>query len=290
MPRLKTAIILFTALLAALLSSGCSSVRLAYNNAPQLAWWWLDGYADFSREQSPAARQAVDGFFEWHRRSQLPDYAVWLAAIRPQLADNISPAQACKLQDQGRDKLEPALQRAVAMASELVPGLGDAQFKAIEKRYAKVNQTMRDDFLQPDPGDRDEANFKRALERAERLYGNLGAAQKRVLREGLAASPFNPEQWLVDRQRAQRETLQTLRKLVAERAGAEQRVAALRALVQRTEQSPNPEYKDYQLRLRDYNCAFAARLHNASTAAQRHQARDRFVGWEGDLRALVNGD
>jgi hypothetical protein len=286
MPRLKTAIILALALLTALLSGGCSSVRLAYSNAPQLAWWWLDGYADFSREQAPAARQAVDGFFDWHRRSQLPDYAAWLVAIQPQFADNMSPGQACRLQEQGREKLEPSLQRALLLAADLVPGLGEEQFASIDKRFAKVNDTMRDDFLQSDAADRAEAAFKRTLERAERIYGNLGSAQKRVIREGLATSPFNPEMWLADRQRAQRDTVQTLRKLVSERAGTEQRVAALRALVQRTERSPDPVYRAYQLQLMDYNCNFAARLHNATTAAQRDAARERLEGWVADLRAL----
>ena len=40
--------------LAVTLLTGCSSVRLAYNNGPLAAWWWLDGYVDFSREQAPA--------------------------------------------------------------------------------------------------------------------------------------------------------------------------------------------------------------------------------------------
>ena len=290
MPRLKTAIIWGLVLLAAALSSGCSSLRLAYNNAPQLAWWWLDGYADFNREQQPAARQAVDSFFDWHRRSQLPDYAAWLSSIQPQFAETMNAAQACKLQEQVRDKIEPSLQRALVLAADVVPSLGEAQFKAIDKRFAKVNEKMRDDFLQPDAGDREAAAFERTLERAERLYGKLGAAQKRVIKEGLAASPFNPELWLAERQRAQRDVLLTLRKLVADRAGAEQRVAALRALAQRSERSPDPEYRAYQQRLAEYNCSFSARLHNATTAAQRDTARERLQGWVGDLRSLVSAD
>ena len=288
MPRLKTAIILGLALLAGALSSGCSSLRLAYNNGPQLAWWWLDGYADFSREQQPAARQAVDTFFDWHRRSQLPEYAAWMTTIQPQLADTMNAAQACRLQEQARDKVEPSLQRALLLAADIVPSLGEAQFKAIEKRYVKVNEKAREDYLQPDAEDREAAAFKRTLERAERLYGNLGAAQKLVIKDGLSTSPFNPERWLAERQRVQRDVLVTLRKLVADRPGAEQRVATLRALAQRSERSPDAEYRAYQLRLAEYNCGFTARLHNATTPAQRETARERVQGWVGDLRALVS--
>ena len=52
MSRIKTSIIGLLVGAVALLG-GCSSVRLAYGNGPQLAWWWLDGYVDFSTEQTP---------------------------------------------------------------------------------------------------------------------------------------------------------------------------------------------------------------------------------------------
>ena len=46
-PCSKTAIIgvllLFTTLL-----SGCGALRLAYGQAPDLVYWWLDGHADFT--------------------------------------------------------------------------------------------------------------------------------------------------------------------------------------------------------------------------------------------------
>ena len=76
--------------------------------------------------------------------------------------------------------------------------------------------------------------------------------------------------------------------VVAARQGEDQRVAALRALAQRIERSPDPEYRTYQLRLNEFNCAFASRLHNATTAAQREKARENLQGWATDLRALLN--
>jgi hypothetical protein len=62
--------------------AGCSAIRLGYANGPQLAWWWLDGYVDFSRDQTPAAKQAIDRWFDWHRNTQLADYAALLASTQ----------------------------------------------------------------------------------------------------------------------------------------------------------------------------------------------------------------
>jgi hypothetical protein len=130
---------------------------------------------------------------------------------------------------------------------------------------------------------------KRAVSRAEQLYGRLDAPQRKVIAEGVAASPFDPQGWMEERKRRQRDTLVTLRRLLAERADRDQRVAALRALAERSQRSPDPAYRAYQQRLVDYNCAFAARIHNATTLAQRQKARANFKEWEEDLRAVMQG-
>ncbi len=278
-------------IIAALLAllPGCSALRLAYGNAPQLAWWWFDGYVDFSAEQTPRAKDQIDRFFEWHRTTQLGDYAALLALAQADVMQPATPAQACRWQQQMRDRVEPALDQALQMGATLVPGLGEAQFRHIERRFAKGNDEMKRDYLQPDPEERRKAAVDRTLERVEQLYGRAGEAQRRVVAEGVAASPFDPQAWLGERLRRQRDTLQTLRRLVAQKADRDQTVAALRVLVERAERSADPDYRAYQVKLADYNCAFAARIHNAATPEQRATARDRLRGWEEDLRAIAAG-
>ena len=72
-------IIVALLLLAPALLTGCSALRFGYNQAPELAFWWLDGYADFDEAQSRQARERIAQWFSWHRRSQLPDVAALLA-------------------------------------------------------------------------------------------------------------------------------------------------------------------------------------------------------------------
>jgi hypothetical protein len=198
-----------------------------------------------------------------------------------------SPAQACRWFERAREQADPALDRALAELAELVPGLGESQFRAIEKRFAKAVAQMRDDYLQPDPAERQRAAVKRSVARAEQLYGSLDEPQLRIVAAGVAASPFDAELWRAERLRRQQDTLQTLRRLVAERADHDQRVAALRVLVQRSERSPDAAYRAYQARLTETNCTLAAQIHNATTPKQRLQARERLEGWEADLRALA---
>jgi hypothetical protein len=287
MSRIKTTIIGLLILLTGPFLTGCSALRLGYANGPTLAWIWIDGYFDFSRAQSPEVKRRLDSWFAWHRSTQLNDVAALLVSAQADVAEPTTPAATCRWADRAREQLEPALQRAVAEFAELVPGLGDAQLRHLERRYAKIIDDMRGDYLQPDLAERDRESFKRAVDRAEQLYGSLDETQLRVIRSGVAASPFNPDQWLVERQRRQRDVLQTLRKLQAERADLPQRVAALRGLVDRTERSPNADYRAYQVKLTDYNCTLAAQIHNATSPAQRQKAREKLKGWEEDARSLV---
>lgn len=267
--------------------AGCSAVRLGYNNGSQLAWWTLDGYVDFSRDQSPAVKQALDRLFEWHRATQLPDYVAFLVSLQGVVTEPTTPVATCRWFTRTRDLVDPTLDRALVQAADLLPGLGEAQFKHLAGRHAKGLDEMRSKYLQSDSGARLAASIERTQERAEQLYGPLDEAQRRVIAAGVATSPFDPQLWMAERQRRQRDVLQTLRRLASERAAVDQRLAALRTLYERTERSTDPVYRAYQQKLTDYNCALAAQLHNATTPAQRLKARQRLKGWEEDLRSLV---
>jgi hypothetical protein len=280
---LKTAVVVMLLWLV----SGCSTLRLAYDTGPTLAWWWIDGYGDFSGERATRVKDDIRLWFDWHRKTQLPGYAAWLAATREKIADSITPAQVCRAWDEARRGFDPALDRALQQAAAWVPGLTEPQFQHIERRQAKAIDEMRDDFLQSDPARRHEAAMKRTLERLEMVYGSLDERQLRLVSDGIKASPFNANTWLVERQRRQRDAVQTLRRLVAERADNDRVLAALRALAERSERSPDPAFRSYQQKLTDYNCDFVARIHNSTSAAQRQAARERFKGWEDDLRALA---
>ena len=270
-----------------LVLAGCSSVKLGYSNGAQLAWWYLDGYVDFNRAQSPVVKQGLQDLFTWHRATQLPDYAAVLTQAQQAVTEPTTAAATCRWWQRVQDTLDPTIDRALLQAAQVVPTLGEAQFKHLEGKYAKVLDDMRGDYMQPDAEDRLAASLKRAMNRAEQLYGSLDESQRKVVAAGVAASPFDAQAWMQERQRRQRDTLQTLRRLVAERADADQRPAALRTLLERTQRSPDPAYRAYQQRLSDYNCALAAQIHNATTPAQRQRARQRLKGWEEDFRALA---
>lgn len=274
-------------LLLACALAGCSALRLGYDTGPMLVWWWLDGYGDFTGEPATRVKDGIRAWFDWHRKTQLPDYVAWVAATRPKIGESVTPAQVCRWYEEARRLADPAIDRALVTAVPWVAGLTEAQFRHIERRQGKAIDDLRRDFLQGDLVERQTAAVKRAVERIELIYGDLDETQLKLVSDAVKAQPFDPEPWLAERVRRQRDSVATLRRLVAERADADRTLAALRALAERTERSPDPSYRAYQQRLGDYNCAFAARVHNAMKPHQREKGRKRLEGWEEDLRALA---
>ena len=62
----------------------------------------------------------------------------------------------------------------------------------------------------------------------------------------------------------------------------------LRAWADHLTRSPREDYRRYQQKLTQYNCSFAAALHNMTTPAQRQTLVERLKGWESDLRVLAS--
>ncbi len=270
-----------------MLLTGCSAIRLAYNNAPQFAWWWLDGYMDFSAEHSPRVKEALEQWFSWHRQTQLTDYANWLAALEKRVHEPTTGAEVCALFDQAREKAQPAIDRAMVMASDLLPTLGMAQIAHLEQRYAKKNAEFRETTIDVSVDDRRKARRKRALESAERLYGKLGAVQLKVLDANLASSPFDAAASLADRERRQRDIVLTMRRWVAEKPDRGVLLASIRQLVERNERPADAAQRATLQRAVEHNCLATAELHNSTTHAQRQAARAQLKQWEVDLRALA---
>lgn len=266
----------------ALLLSACSAVRLGYENGPSLALWWLDGYLGLNRAQEARAKPVLAEWFAWHRATQLPDYAQWLATWKQRAGGNVGGDEVCRWVEVARERAVTALDRAVAPAAEMLPSIEPAQWQHLEKRYAERLAEQRETHAQPNRETRLEAALDRAIARGEEYYGPLSAAQKRLLLEAIVGQPMQAEDWLDARDRRQKELLQSLKRAQQEPDLA-RRAAVLREALNRY-MRPGDER---QVRWQDYGCEVTARLHNSTTPRQRQHLRERIGAWEEDARALA---
>lgn len=266
---------------------GCSAVQLGYNQGPMLAFWWLDGYVDINNSQRPRVRAALDDWFAWHRATQLPLYAQDLAALQALARGKVSAEQLCALVPAWQQHAERAVEQALPALAELALSLSPEQLQHLERHYADGLAEARRSHLQNSPAERSQAALARAVERAESLYGRLDEAQRRLLAQAQAASPFDAERWLNERAARQQDILRALRGWRANPPPVAVVQDGLRQLASQPLRSPRPEYRAYQVQALAAGCEQAARLHNSTSPAQRQKLVDKLKGWENDARSLV---
>ena len=134
---------------------------------------------------------------------------------------------------------------------------------------------------------RKKAATQREIERAEDFYGRLDDAQRAFVVRSIAESPWDGDVAYAERLRRQQDLLAIVRRLAAKRASPAEAEVEVRAYMKRLERSPHEPYRRYQVRLVDYNCSYAAALHNLTTAEQRQKAAKKLKGYEDELRALA---
>jgi len=129
---------------------------------------------------------------------------------------------------------------------------------------------------------------KQATNRLEDFYGRLDKPQREALQQWLSGSMFDPALSYAERERRQSDTLQTLQRIAQEGpAKQESAQALLRALVERSFNSPNERARAYSKELWNENCAGFAKFHNSTTPAQRERMVQALRGYEQDFKTLM---
>lgn len=279
------------------LLQACSAIKLAYNNAPEFGFWWLDAYADFNDTQAPEVRSELARLLQWHRAEELPKIAKLLQKTQRLATADVTPAAVCDLFSETRERFNAVTSKAEAATVSLALSLAPAQIVHMEGKLAKNNKEWRNDWLQLSGKDLFEKRLKTNVERAQEFYGTLEERQITALRSALEASGYDAQVSYTERLRRQQDLLQTLRQstgaglgsgsnvAVASRSPADG-LAALRSYLERANKSPNPAYRAYSDKLIAESCANFATLHNSTTPEQRERAVRRLAAYERDARDL----
>ena len=284
---LRTTLGVVSLVLVGLLLAGCSTVKLAYNQAPQLLSWQLNRYLDLSQPQAERVRDELADLHRWHRDTLLPEHAGLLQKLRQQLPAPMSAEQACRAYADLRTQIDQLLARAEPSLVWLASDLSEAQIRSLQKKQADSNADWKKEWLDPSPDKLREHRYQVLLSRTEDFYGTLQEPQKAALRSYIAQSSFDPQRTYAERQRRQQDLVQVLRKIAAERGNTDQTRALLRGYLARLNTSPDAAYQRYATTLVDEGCAGFALVHSAMTPAQRLQAVASIGAYEQDFIALA---
>ncbi len=267
------------------LLQGCSAIKLAYNNAPEFGYWWLDGYVDFNESQTLKVRAELARLQQWHRTDELPKIAGLLQKGQRLAEADMTGSAVCALFAETRARFDAATLQAEPTAVALAMSLTPEQIAHIDHKLTKVHDEYRNAWLKLTAAERFEKRFKSNVERSEQFYGKLEERQRTVLRAGLETSSFDVQASYTERLRRQQDFMQTLRQVSGKTSQAEV-LKALRGYLDRSFYSPNPVYRAYGQRLTDESCALFAQIHNTTSPEQRTRAVRRLADYGRDALEL----
>ena len=276
---------LLLAILALLLLQACSAIKLAYNNAPEFGYWWLDGYVDFNEGQTLKVRAELARLQQWHRTEELPKIAGLIQKGQRLAEADMSAGAVCALFAETRARFDAATAQTEPAAVALATSLTLEQIANIDRKLTKAHEEYRNDWVKLAAAERFEKRFKSNVERSEQFYGKLDERQRIALRAGLETSSFDVQASYTERLRRQQDLMQTLRQVAGKTNQAEV-ASALRGYLDRAFYSPNPTYRASGQKLTNESCALFAQIHNTTSPEQRTRAVRRLADYARDAVEL----
>lgn len=273
--------------MAVLALQACSTVRLAYNNADEVAYWWIDSYVDFTPTQSQRMREDLARLHRWHRDNELRPVAELLQQAEQLVPGEVEGAQVCAVVEGLRSRLQAVVAQAEPSLTTLALDLDAAQLQTLRAKYARQNAEYRKEWIDVSAEKRIDRRYRQVLERSESVYGRLTTAQRDSVRRQIAQSRFDPRRHLAERQRQQQDVLRMFDAWRTAKPSLSEARSQLRGVLARGFDSPDGAYRAYQLELQREGCESFATVHNTTDAAQRDAAAKRLRDYRADIAALA---
>ena len=284
MKKFNTCIVLAFAILLA----ACSSLRLAYNNADTLLYWWLDNYVDFEGEQKAEVKRDIDDFFRWHRKTQLQDYVQLLQKAQRQLRGH--PTQADLMADYVdiRDRTEALLLRSAPNIADMALSLKPEQLATMEKKFAKNNADFRKKNMKGDAEDQNKFRYKKSMEQFELWFGDFSREQEAIIRKASDARPLDNGLWLDERMKRQGRILALARKIMTEQPSRQVATQWIEELVRASfDRLAASERKAFFDAYTQSTLELVHTVVRITTPEQKAHAQKRMDGWIKDLNTLA---
>ena len=273
-------------LFAAVLLAACSAVSIGYNNLPTVVNWYADSYFDLDVDQETALKERIVALRQWHRASQLPDYARFLGEVKARVRGPVSPDDVAWLYAEVQRRYRVLGERLAPDMVELAFRLTPDNIRHLERKQAQGITEYERDYVASSPEKRRERRHERILSEAERWYGSFGDAQRDRIKILTDALPANYPLVVEDRKRRQRE-LQAILRAAADKAAPREEVARrMRQWVVDWERGRSPVYREFAARYTSEAQKLFAEIANLATPQQRETAQKRLQNYIDEIAAL----
>jgi hypothetical protein len=271
------------------LIAGCSAIKLTYNHGDTLLYWWLDAYLDLDSDQSDWVKKDIDNLFQWHRSTQLRDYAGLLAKMQRQLSDgNVTQDELLSDYRDIKTRTELLAFKALPQLADLAMSIKPDQIAQMEKKFAKNNDKFRRDFMSGSVEDQKNARYKKAMEQLNLWFGNFGREQEAQLRKASDARPLDNDVWLQERVARQKKIIVLLQRIHTQKMNKEQTMSAIHDMLRDFfDRMDAPDRKAFFDAYVDNTSKFILSAVRITTPEQKAHAQQRMQGWINDFNTLA---
>lgn len=266
--------------------AGCNAMKLGYQQGDHLAYWWVDKYVDVSDEQEPLTREAIQRFFNWHRKDQLPEIAAVLQRAKAEVQQPVTAASVEKIQDDAQRLTREAFDQALPDVANLLLTLTPEQVERMEKKFAEGNDKYRKQFLRGDMAKRVDARFDKVMDYAKLIYGGFSRDQEKVIREAVGPVAEEADAGFQERVKRQQAWLALARKVQTEQPPKERVLEMLKRFGDQWQNPPGARAARREA-ANDAGVALTVTIANMTTPEQKKHAVNRFQGWIDDTQALM---
>lgn len=272
--------LLLSSVVALLLLSGCSSMRLAYNTADFFVGRYADDYLGLDGSQMERWSPTLDAALARHREQELPYLAAFFNSAQNEARKGFTEAGVGCLLDQFEVIYRRHFTLAAETAAPLLAGLDQRQIDALEQSFRKEAREDDPDNSPLNAVQRQRKRAKRYENNMQWWIGDLTEAQRVIVLEVTSAMPETGT-WYAYRDAKRDELIRLLRG---------------DASAQRIERFLTDwlvEYRDMpaslrleRTELRKGFMALLVRLDASLTKGQRRKLIDRLVRLRSDFMAL----
>jgi hypothetical protein len=271
------------------LAAGCSTIRFTYNHGDTLLYWWLNAYLDLDSDQSDWVKKDIDKLFQWHRSTQLRDYAGLLSKMQRQMGDgNVTQDELLSDYRDIKARTELLAFKALPELADLAMSIKPDQIGQMEQKFAKNNDKFRREFMSGSVEDQHKARFKKAMDQFSLWFGGFSREQEAQLRRASDARPLDNEIWLQERILRQKKIVSLLRRVHDQKLNKEQTMSAVHdTLRDFFDRMDAPERKAFFDAYVDNTSKFILTAIKLTTPEQKAHAQKRMQGWINDFNTLA---
>lgn len=165
-------------LLLSVAVTGCG-VRFVYNQLDWLIPWYLDDYIALEADQEAKFQRRLESYLEWHRKDQLPQYAVFLRSVADKAEQGLTEQDIGQIELQTESFAQALMDRMLTDLIDLLADTSDEQIAQLFERLQTDNELYRKEYIDVSPQQQRKQRFKEVIKYAERWTGRLTDEQVR---------------------------------------------------------------------------------------------------------------